>query len=563
MESLDTSFERPESDDERPVAVPAAQSGLQRSGTRRGLRWAGVVLAVAALALVPPLLSVNRLQRRIAATMSATLGRPVHLDPSVTMHLLPTPGFTLQNLVVSEDPAFGIEPIIRANTVEASVRLSSLWRRQVEISKLKFVEPSLNVVRNPEGRWNLESLLMHAAQVNTAPTTAPRAGPAPRFPYIEATGGRVNLKLGSEKMPFSLTEADFALWLPTSQQWHLRLEAKPARTNRTISDPGILRVDGTLDRAATLNDVPVNLRGSWYNAPMGEATRIVTGDDAGWRGRLNTDVTLTGVLGAAKLTVAAHVNDLRRADFVPATMLDVTVDCAGMLQFSTATVSEPQCSVAPSPQGQTNVAVAYRLNLDGMKPTGLRLGLANAPVSWLLQWARLFSQRVPAGDPAGQVSGSVVLGGPEDTAAAGWQGEFHGAIEGKLPQDSPDTPAGVHPFAIAVTPGGAALAPVTLTRLDQPPLVLSSTATTKGLNVHLAGTASRERVQQLAALMPPVADGLEDVLPPEGANASAASKLDITCTREWGGMQACVNAPRPEPTAKVRRGAGAKRQHHH
>ena len=57
----------------------------------------------------PPLLNVGRYQRRIVTSMSESLGRPVHLD-KVTLHLLPMPGFTLDNFVVSEDPAFGNEP---------------------------------------------------------------------------------------------------------------------------------------------------------------------------------------------------------------------------------------------------------------------------------------------------------------------------------------------------------------------------------------------------------------------------------------------------------------------
>jgi AsmA protein len=160
--------------------------------TRRR-RWILPVVAVAvlfALALTPPYLNVNRLQRRIAASMSEALGRPVHLD-RVTLHLLPLPGFTLENLVVSEDAAFGFEPVIRANKVEITLRISSLWRRQVELSSVRFEVddqgsgPSLNLVRNAQGRWNLQSLLMHAASVNAAPTVQRTAGPAPRFPYIE------------------------------------------------------------------------------------------------------------------------------------------------------------------------------------------------------------------------------------------------------------------------------------------------------------------------------------------------------------------------------------------
>ena len=121
------------------------------------------------LLLTPPLLNVNRLKRRVASSISASLGRPVQLD-GVTMHLLPVPGFTLQNLVVSEDPAFGSEPIIRANVVDVTLRPSSLWRRHVEFSSMTFEAPSLNLVRNAGGEWNVQSLLMHAASVTTAPT---------------------------------------------------------------------------------------------------------------------------------------------------------------------------------------------------------------------------------------------------------------------------------------------------------------------------------------------------------------------------------------------------------
>ncbi len=210
-----------------------------------------VVAAVLLLALTPPLLNVNRLKRRIATSISLSLGRPVELD-GVTMHLLPVPGFTLQNFVVSEDPAFGSEPIIRANTVDVTLRPSSLWRRQVEIASMTFEQPSLNLVRNQAGEWNVQSLLMHAAQVNTAPTAQRRAGPAPRFPYIEASGARVNLKLGEEKKPFSLTDADFALWLTSPQEWRVRLKGTPTRTDTNMFDPGTVKLEGSLKRAATM-----------------------------------------------------------------------------------------------------------------------------------------------------------------------------------------------------------------------------------------------------------------------------------------------------------------------
>ena len=203
-------------------------------------------------------------------SISQGLGRPVHLD-SVTLTLLPLPGFTIQNLVVSEDPAFGSEPVIHANSVRATIRIASLWRRQVEFSSISFTEPSVNLVHLANGKWNLESILIQAARIPAAPTAQKSAGPAPRFPYIEATGARVNLKRGQEKMPISLTGAEFALWLPNPQEWHLRIEARPARTDTNVTDAGTFRLEGTLARAASLSQVPIDIDAEWLTTPPGRS----------------------------------------------------------------------------------------------------------------------------------------------------------------------------------------------------------------------------------------------------------------------------------------------------
>ena len=286
----------------------------------------------------------SRYQRRIVTSMSESLGRPVHLD-NVTLHLLPMPGFTLQNFVVSEDPAFGNEPTIRANEVIATLRVSSLWQRRVEFSRVKFENPSVNLVRSADGRWNLENVLLHASHVDTAPTAQQRPGPAPRFPYIEATGGRINLKLGQEKMPFSLTDADFALWLPSPQVWRVRLEGKPTRTDSNIGDPGTVRVEGSLQRAARMQDVPVDLHASWYDAPLGEASKLVSGDDRGWRGTLHADVWLQGPLGSAALKTKTTLVDLRRADFVPARSLDESISCASSADLPAVQLTNLACTM--------------------------------------------------------------------------------------------------------------------------------------------------------------------------------------------------------------------------
>jgi AsmA protein len=519
--------------------------------------WTCVVLALLfLLALTPPLLNVNRLRRRIAESMSASLGRPVHLD-RVTVHLLPVPGFTLENLVVSEDPAFGFEPVIRANTVEATLRPSSLWRRQVEFSTIRFIDPSLNLVRNTQGKWNLQSLLMHAANVNTAPTAQSKPGPQPRFPYIEATGARVNLKLGNEKKPFSLTDADFALWLPTPAQWRVRLEAKPARTDTNISDPGTVRLEGSLQRATSMAEVPVDIRASWEGAPLGEASRLLSGTDADWRGNLTVEATLQGKLGAAKLATKLHFEDLRRADFVPAKSLDVQVECTGTLETMTALVHTPACSMV----GQKLTAVAGSVDLTALSSAGLsaaaalhsapglQVGSPGVSEAWLMDWARLFSQRIPSTeDGKGTVRGSLSL----VPVSAGLVGRWEGHIEGDVRDLLQDAPAATPrpEFSITTADDSVVLAPVNLFPSEAATtLLLSGSANREGYILRLDGTLTPAQMSKLRAVAPPLSDGVQEAVPELfDATATKPVKVDITCSRPWRAAQTCTT-PQPE-TAK-------------
>ncbi len=175
--------------------------------SQRGRLTAGIVLLLA-LFLVRP--GAERLRTRIVRSISLALGRQVDVG-SVNIRLLPQPGFDLKNFAVRDDPAFSAEPVLRSAEVTAALRLTSLLRGRLEIARLSLTEPSLNLVRNTEGHWNLENLLERAAKTPVAPTSKAKTEIRPGFPYIEADGGRINFKFGPEKKPCALTEAGFAL----------------------------------------------------------------------------------------------------------------------------------------------------------------------------------------------------------------------------------------------------------------------------------------------------------------------------------------------------------------
>jgi len=305
---------------------------------------AAVILAV----LLPPFINVNRYRKRVAESISRALGRDVTVS-NIQLKLLPRPGLVLSNFVVADGPSYGAEPMLRAESVTASLRLTSLWRGRLEIGTLDLDNPSLNLVRRADGHWNLEELVERSSQVASAPTAKTRPEARPRFPYVEASAGRINFKLGAVKKAFAFTDADFALWLESENQWGIRLVARPMRTDVGIHDTGTLKIDGRFERAASLRSTPVNLKLTFAGGPLGQLTTLMYGHDRGWRGNVSSSATLAGTPEALGITLDVQVDDFRRYDIALGEALRMRVHCTGTYSSPEGSIHDVQCQSPVGP----------------------------------------------------------------------------------------------------------------------------------------------------------------------------------------------------------------------
>lgn len=529
------------------------------------------LLVLLLLAIVPPLISVNRYRHRITTSISQSLGRPVHLD-GVNLNLLPLPGFTLKNLVVDEDPAFGSEPIIRANSVRVTLRLSSLWTGRVEFSTISFSDPSVNLVHLPNGKWNLESILLQASHIEAAPTAQRRRGTAPRFPYIEATGARLNFKLNQEKIPLSFTNADFALWLSNPQQWRLRLQADPMRTDANVSSTGTMHVEGTLGRAASLAEVPIHLQGTWRDAPLGGASWVLLGRDAGWRGNMTLSANIQGTVGDSAVEAKLSASDARRADFVPKRPLNVELECLGTATNLFHSFNNVRCSWPPSSSIDARMLLVSGSLPDIRKP---RLGTVNLsipgiPADTILDWLHVVNERIPADvSTGGTLTGSLSY---RPDRAAHWNGELlitgsklvrdntgpqsfvHGDVALRSVAPDPVNPRSRRKNAAFVpappTDDAFTLGPVLLALGGKEPATLEGHFDSNGYTLHLTGMVTTSRLLELGAALPAFGDGLAKALPE--VRATMPFRADLTAARPWRGTQVWMAAAQPAPARHLR-----------
>lgn len=501
-----------------------------------------VLLAGGALVL-PPLINLNRYQRRIADSIGNSLGRRVHLS-AVTLRLLPRPGLELSNFVVDEDPAFGAEPTLYAPTVDASIRLSSLWRGRLEIGRISLDQPSLNLVRNGDGHWNIGTVLLQASHIPNAPTAQRHAGSAPRFPYIEASDARVNFKIGNEKKPFSFLNADFAMWLDSPEAWRVRMEAQPARTDLDLgaSDTGLMRLEGSLRRASAIGDMPIDLQATWSNAPVGEISQLLSGADPGWRGDLQINADVKGSLYNPTFKTRVRVAGLHRREFTPMEAFNVDATCEGGYHLTTHVMEHLTC-LWPVDVGHL-LLTSGPADIEHPKPA-FNLQVDHIPAAFGLSLLRLIRNgAVPSTQVGGTIQGHLDYATEPSTALTGDL-----AVSGfSLRTDRMDAPLVIPAIHIATlpaapvrrlarkapakVPAGLAPPPLHLNAADldlggASPLEISGDFTLAAFRLHLTGAAS---IAKLRAFLPASStlQAATAALAPKGS-----ATLDLTVHGPW------------------------------
>ncbi|PYQ38238.1 MAG: hypothetical protein DMG99_19390, partial [Acidobacteria bacterium] len=379
------------------------------------------VLAAILLALFVIRPGASRLKSRIIRSISAALGRSVDIG-SVHLRLLPRPGFDLENLVVYDDPAFGAEPIVRANEVTAALRLTSLLRGRMEIARLDLTEPSLNLVHGEGGHWNLETLLERSARIPLAPTGRSKVGARPAFPYIEGTSGRINFKQGPEKKPYALTNADFSLWQESENSWGVRLKAQPFRTDMNLNDTGLLQLTGTWQRADALRDMPLQVNLEWSRAQLGQITKLITGNDQGWRGEILLDLALTGTPARLHLAATSSMDDFRRYDITSDKALRMAARCDADYSTDTHDFQQLMCS---APVGDGLLTLTGDAGFPASHQYSLAASAENVPAAALVNLAQRIKKNLPDDLAAEGILDGKLSVARDGQSPPAWKGAGH------------------------------------------------------------------------------------------------------------------------------------------
>ena len=372
-------------------------------------RLAGLAVAlILAIGLILPFVDATRFRSRVRSGLEEALGRRVDVG-EVRLDLFNGPGFTAGSVVIHEDPRTGLEPFAYVESVEARVNLISLWAGRLEFSKLRLVNPRVNLARPAAGVWNFEKLLTRTA------------GAAPagiRLPELQVRGGRINFKSGNTKSIFYIIEASLDAIPPSSPggEWRLRFEGQPARTDRMALGFGSVTARGRWRpdlRTGGQVDLTLNLEKS----SLAELVRLVHGHDVGVHGQVTSNARMTGPVSDVQITGGMQVSDIHRWDQLPPYSDGWAFNYGGRIDL----VSQTLDLETVQPAGGVPVPVSARLRAFGYlsRPVWAVLITANGlPLAPMPEIARHMGQPLPQPlELEGDLTG--VLGYSPDTGIQG------------------------------------------------------------------------------------------------------------------------------------------------
>ena len=384
--------------------------------------WKTVAAAVAAVialqVAVSFLVRTNRMHVYLIAHLERAFGRPVQVE-SFGARIFPNPQLSADGVTVAEDPAFGYEYFLRAEHLSAGLRWTGLLRGHFEFGTLSFSRPSLILVRNYQGQWNVERWLPPAKTVSTQaaaiygpPSPAPPVNHLQRIVFDE---GRINFKIQQDKLPFAFTGASGSFEQVSPGRWQLQLEAQPWRSGVLLQSTGTIRVRGDLaGTSARLQPAQITLH--WSEGSLADVFRLLHGQDYGVRGLFTLDATAKsdGVAydGPSDWTysVQAHARQIHRWDLTErADNPALNVNVHGHWNAEAGGLFADQFAVEGL---RSNLRGKFRYISEDPAATELRFDSMGVQTSDLLAWYRAFHPDVAEGITADPYfTGGMILRG--------------------------------------------------------------------------------------------------------------------------------------------------------
>jgi AsmA protein len=265
------------------------------------------LLLILVLAL-PFLVDVNRFKPELQTDIGTALGRKVDVG-NIKLAIF-SGGVALDDLAISDDPAFSSSPFLKAKEVTVGVNLIPLiFSKKLEVRSFEVVDPEVSLWRNSAGVWNYSS--MGGSSAKAKPKSDDSSNSNLTVGKLIITNGKVTVgTVGSKAKPLVYQEVNVeATDISTTAQFPFKFTAKdPAN--------GAVKVEGKAGPidATDASLTPLNAKIDVGHLDLGASGGFLSpGSGVGglldFSGTLNSDghqFTSKGTVKTTKLKLVAN-----------------------------------------------------------------------------------------------------------------------------------------------------------------------------------------------------------------------------------------------------------------
>jgi AsmA protein len=188
---------------------------------------AAVVIAVLLVIVIalPFFINANQFKPTLETDLSQALGRKVEIG-NIDLALL-AGGVSIDNVTISDDPAFSPTPFLKAKQLTVGVSLLSLiFSKKLEVRSFTITDPEVSLMRSSSGKWSFSSL--GAAAPKSSAPAASSGSTNFTVEKLTISNGTITVsKAGESKKPHVYSEVNLeASDLSYTTQFPFQMTAK-------------------------------------------------------------------------------------------------------------------------------------------------------------------------------------------------------------------------------------------------------------------------------------------------------------------------------------------------
>ena len=310
---------------------------------------------------------------------------------AVKFSLFKGPGFSVDDVVIHEDPAIGAEPIAYMDSLDVRPSIWSLLGGRFVVDSIGLEGAHINLTKSGSGNWNFLSF------VNRSVMSA--------APAIHIRDSRINFKFGDTKSVFYLmdTDLDISPPGPGASGWKVSLTGKPARTDRPAQGLGSFTLKGRWFVAPERVDLDLQLD----HCGLGEISALLEGPaPAACTAPSQRACTWADPFTTSAYRAACEIADVHRWDLMPVAGQGWPFDVHGSLDLvgQAFDLESNSAGNAPLP-----LAIRFRAS-DYLSQPRWAIDATGIAFRWrrILELARHMGAQLPPGlQIAGVMDGAI------------------------------------------------------------------------------------------------------------------------------------------------------------